>query len=257
MILFMGSKQLDSLKQKIGSLDFKLSNSFENVRSDVNNLYAWVDYLNAVVLGQGETINSQAGTIAGIQHTLENVPKDRDEIRRIIDEYYSLQPFAQKLNEVMARIDALESSGPGSQQIASLKAKVNKIIYEHPLMLDAVEELKVRVNALGKKSLRQVSAQPKAEKRQYTRSRLQEKIIKSVARSSKEYVKGMILSLIQKYRDISALKLREIIVEEQGIASKSSFYRMLEELEREGIIDMIRAGKEKHYFALEQAARVV
>ena len=58
--------------------------------------------------------------------------------------------------------------------------------------------------------------------------------------------------MIQKYGDITALKLREMLVEEQGVVSKSSFYRILEELEKDDLIDMVRVGKEKHYFAAKK-----
>lgn len=254
MIIFGASKQLELLKQKIGSFDIRLSTSFENVKADVNNLYEWVDYLNSISASQSETINSQASSITDIKEVLDSIPKDKYEIRRIIDEYYSVQPLVQKLDELMHRVDAIESGSSVSPHIAPLKARINKILDDHPLVVDALEELKVRMDSLEKRKI-PVSAAASPLKRKYTRPKLQEKVIKSIARSSKEYVKGLILSLIQKYRDISALKLREIIVEEQGTASKSSFYRMLEELEKDGSIEMVRAGKEKHYFALEQAAR--
>ena len=40
-----------------------------------------------------------------------------------------------------------------------------------------------------------------------------------------------------------------MIVEEQGLCSKSSFYRLLEEIEQEPDIGVIKEGKEKHYIA--------
>jgi hypothetical protein len=77
---------------------------------------------------------------------------------------------------------------------------------------------------------------------------LKEKIFKKVTRHSKDYVKSMLISLVKKYNKISGLNLREIVVEEQGIVSKSSFYRLLEEIEEEEGISVVHEGKEKHYF---------
>jgi len=58
----------------------------------------------------------------------------------------------------------------------------------------------------------------------------------------------MLISLIKKYQKISGLSLREIVVEEQGIVSKSSFYRILAEVEEEEEVNVVHEGKEKHYF---------
>ena len=48
---------------------------------------------------------------------------------------------------------------------------------------------------------------------------------------------------------MSALQLKEMVVEEQGLCSKSSFYRILEEIESLDEIVTIKKGKEKHYMA--------
>jgi len=74
-----------------------------------------------------------------------------------------------------------------------------------------------------------------------------EKSARKVARHSKEYIKNIILSTIGKFDQVQALQLREMIVEEQGLCSKSTFYRLLEELEAEESVSMIARGKEKVY----------
>ena len=78
-------------------------------------------------------------------------------------------------------------------------------------------------------------------------SALKEKILRRVTRNSKDYIKGIISSLINKYGRISAMQLREMIVEEQGLCSKSSFYRILDEIEREEGFTVISSGREKVY----------
>jgi len=59
----------------------------------------------------------------------------------------------------------------------------------------------------------------------------------------------LILSYIIKYEKISALQLKEIVVDEQNFCSKSSFYRLLEEIEELDDIGVIKQGKEKHYIS--------
>ena len=73
--------------------------------------------------------------------------------------------------------------------------------------------------------------------------------MKRLTRNSKDYVKGVILSYIMKYGRISSLQLKEIVVDEQNFCSKSSFYRLLEEIEEKEEIGVVKEGKEKHYFS--------
>jgi Fe2+ or Zn2+ uptake regulation protein len=87
------------------------------------------------------------------------------------------------------------------------------------------------------------------KKKEDIKSNLKEKMLKHIARNSKDYIRNTILSLIRRYEKISGFKLKEIIVEEQGLCSKSSFYRILEELEKEKGIDVVKEGKEKVFFA--------
>lgn len=76
-----------------------------------------------------------------------------------------------------------------------------------------------------------------------------EKIVKKLTKNSKDYVKSIIVSLIQKYEKVSALQLREIVVDEQKLCSKSSFYRILEEVEKGREVGFMKDGKEKLYLS--------
>ena len=87
------------------------------------------------------------------------------------------------------------------------------------------------------------------EKLEAKKATIKEKIIKRITKNSKDYIKSIILSYIKKYSKITALQLKEMVVEEQGLCSKSSFYRLLEELEEEPELGVIKKGKEKHYIA--------
>jgi len=88
--------------------------------------------------------------------------------------------------------------------------------------------------------------------KQDRRTSLKERLVKKISKNSKDYIKSVILSLIRKYERISAPQLKEILVEEQGLCSKSSFYRLLVELEQENNISSIQTGKEKMYISKTQ-----
>ncbi len=76
---------------------------------------------------------------------------------------------------------------------------------------------------------------------------MRDKFAKKISKNSKQYVKSFILSLIQKHSKISALSIREIVVEERGLCSKSSLYRLLSEIESSEDVAVIQEGKEKVY----------
>jgi predicted ATPase with chaperone activity len=83
---------------------------------------------------------------------------------------------------------------------------------------------------------------------------LKEKLMRKLARNSKDYIKNLVLGLVHKYGKMGALQLREIVVEEQGLCSKSSFYRVLEEMEKESSLQVISDGKHTVYVAASQHA---
>jgi len=76
-----------------------------------------------------------------------------------------------------------------------------------------------------------------------------EKIVQKITRNSKEYLKSMLLGLIKKYGKVSALQLKDMMVDEQQLLSKSSFYRLLEEIEELEDIAVMKQGKEKIYIS--------
>ena len=78
---------------------------------------------------------------------------------------------------------------------------------------------------------------------------IKEKIMKKLTRNSKEYIKGIMISYIKKYEKVTALQLREMIVDEQGFCSRSSFYRLLGEIEDFEDVSFMKQGKQKHYLS--------
>jgi hypothetical protein len=213
----------------------------------------------------------------------------KEEVQYLVDEYYhsldkvntSMSNFQQQTTEhlrsiygyqanIFQRLEELSSKDPTPQIQAQLTlfkeemedmvaSKVEKAIKED--VFDKLERLNLRIDNLH------IASQPKIEKpieaapvqvsevktaRQY----LKEKIFRKVTRHSKDYVRSMLLSLIKKYGKISGLNLREIVVEEQGILSKSSLYRLLNEIETDENIEVVQDGKEKHYFWKVQSPNI-
>jgi len=209
---------LKKVNQRIDSLNQRLANSFDRVRQDNENLYAWIQYLNGrseenkqELIQKSEHIQAQESRIAihqrlisQMREELDTVPKTREELKTLVDQVVSFEPFLDRIKRVEQRIGLLEAKSPS------------------PVVRRQAPE----------------PARPSA---------LKERILRRISKNSKEYIKSVIMGIIRKYGKISALQLREMIVEEQGLCSKSSFYRILEELEMENVMHLVSRGKEKVY----------
>ena len=256
------------VNQKIGVLDQSLQDSFNKVKVDVQHVNQWINYLH----------NHQDRIDTSI-HTIEQ-KFDRfltkDELKYFVDEYYrnintvneSVSAFKNEVNThlnsvytnqklVFQRLEALSQG--------NLKQELQEEIrtFKHEMELKVSSQLTTTIPTQGifdklellNRRLDEVqSNMGSLQEKANTRQNLKEKIFKKVTRHSKEYVKSMLISLIKKYNKISGLNLREIVVEEQGIVSKSSFYRLLTEIEEDEGVNVVQEGKEKHYFWMLNSA---
>ena len=194
----------NKFEKKFQEIHQLLLNSFTNVKKDTHYIFQWINYLNQKNAYQEHMINE-------LQNQLNYMPKSREDIKCIIDSYYSYDGVIERINK--------------------LNERVNLIVNAHEPILNKIDSLSSKIN--------DIEIKPKPT--------LKEKLIKRITRNTKEYVKSIILSFIKKYEKISALQLREMIVEEQGLCSKSSFYRLLGEIEKDGEVEFFQEGKEKKY----------
>ena len=207
------TKKNYATKEDLYSIHSSLSNSFNNVKNHTSNIFEWLNYFFHKSQEQENLIINQNIILEEINQKLSNPILSKQEIRNLVDEHYIIQDLINR--------------------IKNFDNQIENVMNSHQPMHDKISQLHSRVDKIE-------SPQSPTFK---------EKLIKKITRNSKSYVKNLIFSTIQKYESISSLKLREIIVEEQGLCSKSSFYRMLTELEDSEDIDMARQGTEKIYIS--------
>ncbi len=212
--IIMFWKKDDTLKQ-LKQLNEILKKSFANVKRDTANIFQWLNYFYRKNMEQEQMIKR-------LQFETASMPKIREEIRRIIDDYYPINNVIAKVRELSEKVDELSKKPQFERQIPPLQYDLSYF-------------------------------EKKLERLEQKRTSMKEKIIKRFTRNSKEYIKSVILSYIKKYEKISALQLREIVVDEQNFCSKSTFYRLLQEVEEMGEIGIVWHGKEKHYIAKAKA----
>ena len=193
--------------KKISQMHNLLLRSFANVKNDTRNLFQWVNYLHQKNL-------EQLSEIKQLKLELSYIPKRPEDIRKIIDSYYSFDSLMERIKMLNEKIDSIpRRSEPYTPKMPGLEAIEQR--------LSDLEEQK--------------------------KATIREKVVKRVTRNSKEYVKQLILSYIRKYTQIGALQLKDMIVYDQGLCSKSSFYRLLDEIEAMEDIGTVMKGKQKYY----------
>jgi len=184
-----------------------LSRSFSNVKNDTYKIFQWLNHLNQKNMDQENQIKQ-------LQLELSHIPKKPEDIRKIIDSYYSYDNLIERIKMINERIDNL------------------------PYKREEVSEATPGIHKIEQR-LAHLEDQRKAT--------IRDKVVKRVTRNSKEYVKQLMLSYIRKYTQIGALQLKDMIVYDQGLCSKSSFYRLLDEIEALEDIGTVKKGKQKYY----------
>ncbi len=222
------------LRRRVRHMDEVLRTSFSNVRRDTTHLGQWVHYLQEKTEQQQAQFQAQiqtmAAEIAGLNEELAAMPKTPEDIKRIIDQYYSYEALLGRIRYIEQRVEELVLKSvrqPAPEQEAFQVPQAP----QQQIPLQELESIRQKLAALeGKKQS------------------IKEKIIRRITRNSKDYIKGIILSYIRKYEQVAALQLKEMMVDDQQLCSKSSFYRLMEELEQLDDVGVVREGKEKRYF---------
>jgi len=207
-------KKDNSTERKLAQMNEILKKSFSNVKNDTQNIFQWLNHFHKRSIEQEQLIKQ-------LKMEISYMPRTREDIRRIVDDYYSFESIMAKIRDLSYKVD----------QIAVSRSE------QRPIVQQQSDEWKSYINEM----------QRRLENLEHRKSSIREKIAKKITRNSKEYVKSTMLSYIRKYERISALQLKDIVVDEQNFCSKSSFYRLLEELEELEEIGVIKDGKEKHY----------
>ena len=201
--------RLSGTDRKISHIHDILVRSFSNVKNDTQNIFQWLNYLY-------KQNQQQLLKIRQLELELSYIPKSPEDVKRIIDNYYSFDSILERIKLLNEKIDTLNIK-PQAQQ--------------HPSRPSELYEMEKRILNLE-------------EQRKAT---IREKVVQRVSKNSKEYVKSLILSYIRKYSQISGLQLKEMVVQDQGLCSKSSFYRLLDEIETLQEIGTAKQGKQKYY----------
>jgi len=203
MIWFKRQKRIET---RISQLNNGLVRSFLNVKNDTKNIFQWLSFLYQKNMEQENQLKE-------MKIELSYMPKKPEDIKNIIENYYSFDHITEKIKLLNEKIDNIH--------LKSAPLQTHPDLHEIKQRLKSIEEQK--------------------------KATIREKVVKRVTKNSKEYVKSLIMSYIRKHGQISSLQLKEMVVHDQDLCSKSSFYRLLEELEALEEVGIAKKGKQKFY----------
>ncbi len=240
-------KEIDA---RLELFDRNATQSFDRVKSDIVTLGQWVMYLDQQRQEQGRIIEE-------LRRQIEQVPKTRNDVKLLIDGLYDYEGMNERIRLIEQKVSLLEFQRAKVEQIDVKLQDLPQQLRTIRTQIERMHEERIHdeqihnQHLVHQESMAHVTASVMPQFEPGTRtsqvSRFKEKVLKKLTQNSKEYVKGLLLSLIQKYGKISGQQLRETIVDEQGLCSKSSFYRLLEELEHDESLTVLAEGKNKVY----------
>ncbi len=214
-------------------LHSNLALSFNHLRQDTAQIFSWLNFLHQELQQQRAHLQHLHQKVQDFQTTLPHSQQEfnhlhfkitslRSEIISIIDDKHSqfhskLSSFNQQIDFFQQRIKNLENA---RQELLKLNHRLNQVVEQHQPLVEKVDQLHQKV-----------------EKKPFWKRKSH----------SSHQVKGAILSLISKYGRVSGTRLRELIVNEQKLCSRSTFYRLLNEIEEMDALSVVSEGKEKFF----------
>jgi len=233
-----------SLKESISTVRSEVDTRLASVHSTQNAIFERLNALSkrdqtADLREEVTTLRRQVSATLHDEVDVAVKSQVKTAVQEALNNTPIRSPISAQNSEISGEIQP-ESEQNMAQIPAQIQAQFPTQIQPTQAVFEKLETLNRRIDEVqsGLSKVQPVDA----------RARLKEKIFRKVTRHSKDYVKSMLISLVKKHGKISGLALREIVVEEQGIVSKSSFYRLLAEIEEEDSVHVLHEGKEKHYF---------
>jgi len=204
-------------KKEIQEVHEYMKNSFQGVRQDNEKIYQWIQHLH-------QTNQQQEQLLGQLYQKNQHQEWRLQQLQQPVDHSHQINHLHQKINELNQKVDqVLDNHQHHSNQF-----------HHHSQKLDDFHQ---RLQNLEK---------PKRT--------FKEKIVQSFSKNSKNYLKNLIFQYLEQHEKISALQLKDMVVDQQGLASKSTFYRILQEIEDSPQVTVIKDGKQK-YFILERTIR--
>ena len=241
------------LRERLQNLEAGFHEMHGRSTANQHNTVQWINYLHH----QQSSLQQQQS---------RQRPLSEEQVRTIVEKHAAIDILLARIRGIEERITGMVSPVRAEVIERQVEAAVQRTVAQakHDLLkaeqqfgstrdevLGQLRRIAERVDVLeaGRPahSAALASARAPEPSAEEPFTSLQHRLLKRIAKHPKHVVKSAILTLIQKYGQMQGTELREMVVEEQTLCSKSSFYRLLEELEKDGAIEVLGDGKEKTY----------
>jgi hypothetical protein len=146
------------------------------------------------------------------------------------------------------RIALVESFSRIKDDISNLKSELDLLKKENKKILEENQELKKRIISnkdapMGKETISDIVAET-VKNLQLTKKSSNDPFLKKINKKKKVYITNRI-QLIAEQKSHSLPDLKELIVDQEGLCSKATFYRYIERMKKKQIIDFIKIEDEE------------
>ena len=205
-------------ERKLRNLHVQLISSFSKIKQDMAHTNQWIHFLYKQNLNMEDSLN--------------NLSQKFDDAAQNSDTGKIMQLYSS-FNEIQSKV-------------SSLKSQVDNIPHSNNSIISKIDALMARMDSISSR-VDDIETKKPVSQKSTSKNNLQKVILKDLDKKSKDYISNFIFSLIKKYEKISASQLKRIVVDEQALCSRSTFYRILLELEDSDSLDLINTKKEKQY----------
>src|SRR3989338_4460543 len=87
-------------EQKLDQMNDLLKKSFSNVKKDTGQIFQWLNHFYRKSMEQEQLIKE-------LKMQMQYVPKTREEIRKIVDDYYSFDSITMRIKDLNEKVDHL------------------------------------------------------------------------------------------------------------------------------------------------------
>ncbi len=178
-------------EQRWEHLDNSLTTAFSKVRQDTQNLFSWISYFH--------------------QHLMDH-RKETHHLRQKFDEQsHYIRLLHQQTQALEKRLALIENKPAPQPQIVHIR-----------------ENIPEQIRTKSEPDVNQIRTEPEPISN-VKRPRFEEKVLTRIRTKKKPYIMQKVLDIIGT-QSVSTKELERIIVEEQQLCGRTSFYSYLREL---------------------------
>jgi len=203
-------------EKKLKEINNNLVTSFSKIKQDMNNVHLWLNYFYQKNITLENSLSS-------LENQIKKASSQNPDANKLINLYTSFNDIQNQVSLLKTKLDSVPASN-------------DFVLTKIDTAMEKIENISLRIDKSESKDIPD------------KKTNLKKAILKDINKKSKDYIKNFISTLIKKYDKISASQLKRMVVDEQSLCSKSTFYRVLVELEQSDSISAISTPKEKQFF---------